>query len=171
MNRRKVRMFFFCVTLALGCYCGTAEDQLTGKASKIIDGDTFDLLLTDKTTRRIRLFEIDCPERTQAYYRVAKDHLGTLLRNATLTVEIRDTDRYGRTVGIVWANQQNVNEAMLSAGLAWHYTRYDNTPQWQVLENTARQNRAGLWADPHAVAPWLFKSPNRTPAKKQDANR
>ena len=171
-------VIFFFVMLCTGCYSGSAENldsapatvsaknKITGKAAKIIDGDTFDLLLADRTIRRIRLFGIDCPERAQAYYQVAKDELGTLLRNASLTIDIRDIDRYGRTVGIVQANQKNVNEAMLSAGFAWHYRRYDNNPEWSLLEKAARRQSLGLWADSHPVAPWVFKSEKRLPVNK-----
>jgi len=130
---------------------------LQGTAVKIIDGDTFDLLLTDKTTRRIRLYGIDCPERQQPYYQTAKDFLGKKLQSATIRVAIQDQDVYGRTVGIVWADNYNVNEALLQAGLTWHYKRYDRNPRWEQLEREARHQQTGLWADAHPIAPWTFK--------------
>ena len=34
---------------------------------------------------------------------------------------MKDKDRYGRTVGVVMAGNENVNLALVSAGLAWWY--------------------------------------------------
>ena len=134
-------------------------NSIQGKAVKILDGDTFDLLLPDKTVRRIRLYGIDCPERKQPYYQAAKDFLGHALQSANILVTIRDKDRYGRTVGVVLANHQNINEALLRAGLGWHYRRYDRNLDWSDLEKEARRKHAGLWADLTPIPPWAFKHP------------
>ncbi len=69
--------------------------------------------------------------------------------------------RYGRTVGIVFINGVNVNEAMLKAGLAWHYKEYDKNPDWAELEKKARADKKGLWAMNNPVSPWEYRKRKR----------
>lgn len=63
-----------------------AQQTLHGKAVKIMDGDTFDLLVDGNTLYRIRLQDIDCPERGQDYYKVAKQALGNYIFNQPIRV-------------------------------------------------------------------------------------
>lgn len=44
--------------------------------------------------------------------------MSRLVSGKTVGVEVRDTDRYGRTVGIVYADGVNVNLAMVCDGHA-----------------------------------------------------
>ncbi len=50
---------------------------------------------------RIRLHGIDCPEKRQAFGNRAKQFTSTLVFGTTVTVQVVDRDRYGRTVGEV----------------------------------------------------------------------
>jgi endonuclease YncB( thermonuclease family) len=130
---------------------------LTGTAVKIVDGDTFDLLDSAHSTIRVRLHGIDCPERRQDFYRVAKNYLSTLIAAKTVRAEKFDTDRWGRSICMVYVANVNVNEAMLKAGLAWHYEKYDQNPEWAALQQEAVKNRRGLWSLPNPVAPWDWR--------------
>jgi micrococcal nuclease len=165
----KTRISFFFLWLALaGCRQKPPDtdavpvlsrsDELHGKAVRIIDGDTFDLLTDGKKVRRVRLFGIDCPERGQPFYGAAKEELGILMGGAGLNVHIVNTDRYGRSVCIVKTEKgTNVNESLLKTGLTWHYSHYDHNPEWTKLEQQARRARIGIWSDPHPIAPWIWK--------------
>lgn len=130
--------------------------QLVGKVIAIADGDTFTMLV-DKTSVKIRLHGIDCPEKAQDFGNVAKQYLSDLIFGKTVSVVNMDTDRYGRTIGMVSIDSVNVNEALLKAGLAWHYTYYDKNPLWAIMEVTARKEQKGLWAMAEPVAPWEFR--------------
>jgi micrococcal nuclease len=66
----------------------------------------------------------------------------------------------------------NINEALLSCfqldeaegikgGMAWHYKYYDKNPEWAKIENEARHNRVGLWADDKPIAPWDYRNAQR----------
>ena len=72
-----------------------------------------------------------------------------------------DTDKYGRTVGLVFVEGVNENEALLRVGMAWHYKQYDHNPAWAKLEDAARHAKRGLWVDDAAVAPWVFRRAKR----------
>jgi endonuclease YncB( thermonuclease family) len=69
-------------------------------------------------------------------------------------------DVYNRTVAIVKTEKGAVvQEELLRAGLAWVYDRYCRTEEcaaWAGLEREARKGR-GLWQDPFAMPPWLWK--------------
>lgn len=132
--------------------------QLSGKVVKVADGDTFTLLTNDNKQVKVRLHGIDCPEKGQDFGQVAKQYTSDKVYLQVVRVQATDTDRYGRTVGIVTLKDDTVlNEALLTAGLAWHYTKYDKNTLWAAMEQEARNQKAGLWARLDAVAPWQWR--------------
>jgi hypothetical protein len=57
-------------------------------------------------------------------------------------LEQRDTDRYGRIVGIVIVGSININENLLQTGLAWHYKHFDKTQsglKWRRLQGKTKK--------------------------------
>ena len=48
---------------------------------------------------------------------------------------------------------------LVKAGLAWHFKRYSTDPVLAQAEIEARNAKAGLWADPQAIAPWEWRHP------------
>jgi len=151
----KYWLFVFFITI------NVAHAQLTGTVVSVADGDTFTLLTADHEQIRVRLHGIDCPEKKQDFGTKAKDFLAGLVFQKQVTVRETDRDRYGRTIGIVTVDGVNVNEALLTAGLAWHYTHYDQNPAWALLEDTARRAKRGLWSQGNAIAPWEFRKAKR----------
>jgi micrococcal nuclease len=148
--------------------CNGADEtpKLDGKVVSIADGDTFTLLTPENKQVKIRLHGIDCPERSQDYGTVARQKLSDLIFGQPVRIEEKDTDRYGRTIAIVYnVKGVNINEQLLKEGLAWHYTAYDKNPAWTALEQQARRQKAGLWAQPAPIAPWEFRKIKRAPAK------
>lgn len=131
--------------------------QLSGKVVKVADGDTFTMLVKGKKQIKVRLYGIDCPERKQDFGQVAKKFLSDKIFDKTVSVKKIRTDRYGRTIGIVTIDDQNINEALLSSGLAWHYKAYDNNEDWAQLEKKARDEKKGLWSRKDSMEPWLFR--------------
>jgi micrococcal nuclease len=134
----------------------TGWTQLSGKVVSVADGDTFTMLVNNGQIR-IRLHGIDCPEKGQDFSNVAKEFLSEYVFDKVVTVRIMDTDRYGRTIGMVTINGVNVNEKLLEAGLAWHYKTYDKNPEWARMEQEARTKRKGLWVQSNAIPPWEYR--------------
>ena len=67
-------------------------------------------------------------------------------------------DGRGRMIAEILVNDKiNANKEMLKSGLAWHYKRYSSSIEYAQLENSARKNKIGLWADKNPVAPWDFR--------------
>jgi endonuclease YncB( thermonuclease family) len=135
---------------------------ITGRVVAIADGDTVTVLDGNQQQHRIRLAGIDAPELGQPFGQAARDTTGTLCFNRLVTVRVQDTDRYGRLVGWIEADGQNVNHRLVHDGLAWHYQQYDKSATLDELENDARANRRGLWSDPRAIPPWEWRKQQRS---------
>ena len=76
---------------------GVPEEVKWVKVDRVVDGDT--IVLMDKT--RVRLHGIDTPERDQPYGEQATGALDALIETKVF-VEEKDTDRYGRLVGVLY---------------------------------------------------------------------
>lgn len=131
--------------------------DLAGTVIGVVDGDTIDVL-ADGRPVRVRLAEIDAPERRQAYGTKARQALAELAFRRVVAVVDEGRDRYGRMIGTVTVDGgRNVNLAMVTAGFAWAYTRYVVHPAYPAAQEAARAARRGLWADPHPTPPWTFR--------------
>lgn len=133
------------------------NNAVTGKVIKIVDGDTFDLLIEDKTTIRIRMNGIDCPERKQDYYQVCKDALAKCIFDKNVTLITHGKDRYTRTIADVFYKNENINLDMLKNGFAWHYKKYSSDPIMAKAEEDARKAKIGLWSMKDPIAPWNYR--------------
>ena len=133
----------------------------SARASRVHDGDTVTVTSEDGAATRVRLYGIDAPEYKQSYGREAKTALARLVRRKTLDVERVDTDRYGRTVALLRLPDGTlVNETLVAEGAAWYYgefcKREDPCQRMSALEQQARAERLGLWAqaDPQRPSDW-----------------
>jgi len=72
-----------------------------------------------------------------------------------------DTDRYGRTVGEVYADNVCVGCELVREGNAWVYRKYTDDPVLYQLEAEARAARRGIWGLPESqrVPPWEWRHP------------
>ena len=133
------------------------SDGRSGNVVKIIDGDTYDIILDGKQTR-IRMFGIDAPERGMDYYKASKQYLGELCMNQVLHLDIVNTDRYGRIVAKSFlADGRELGAEMIRAGMAWHFKRYSDDEVSATLETTARENQVGLWSISNPTPPWDYR--------------
>ena len=93
--------------------------EIIGKVIGVSDGDTITVLdELDKGRFRVRLFGIDCPEKSQDFGNVAKKHLSSLIFGKRVSIRFREIDRYGRIVGKVLLDGSDINLKMIEAGLA-----------------------------------------------------
>lgn len=133
-------------------------EDIRGRVVGIADGDTFTLLTQDHVQVKVRLHGIDAPEKGQDFGKRAKQELSDLVFGKEVKVTDMGRDRYGRTIGMVFASGVNINEEMLKRGMAWHYLKYDKDARWDALEHAARAAHVGLWAQPDPVAPWDWRA-------------
>ena len=109
---------------------------------------------------RIRIHGIDCLEGGQDLGKRAKQFTSEMVSGKIVTIEPPDTDRYSRTVAMVYAGGECVNEDLIRAGFAWVFTKYCKggfCTAWESLENEARLAGAGLWAQGNHIPPWEYR--------------
>ncbi len=150
--------FVKCLFISICLYsCGFTYERITVSLSKIIDGDTIEVL-RDSEKIKIRLYGIDAPERTQDYGRNATRALESALEPYNeIDIVIRDKDRYGRIVGEIFAGGSNINLIMLLEGHCWHYKKYSKEASYSEAEVKAKGNNLGLWANSLSIPPWEFR--------------
>jgi micrococcal nuclease len=76
-----------------------------------------------------------------------------------------DTDRYGRSVGVVFVDGRNVNREIIRNGFAWQYRKYCKTSfcdDWLGLEKQAKNAHIGLWRDSNSAPPWEYRKSKRS---------
>ncbi len=130
---------------------------ISGKVIKIVDGDTFDLLMTNNQTVRIRLADIDAPEKRQDFGTVSKQALADYIFTKNIKVEYTKLDRNHRIIGTIWINNENVNLKMVENGFAWHFKKYSTSKLFAKAEIRAKSMKKGLWVQNNAIAPWDFR--------------
>lgn len=123
----------------------------------VADGDTLTVLDAEKRQHKVRLHGIDAPEKGQPFGAKAKEALAGIVFKKDVTVEVKDTDRYGRVVGKVKQGGVDVNLKMVKDGFAWQYRRYDKSRALLDAEEEARNAKRGLWAGADLVPPWEFR--------------
>ena len=148
---------FLVAAVAVLLVSRAAAQTIEGRVVGVHDGDSLTVLDAEKVQHKIRLSGIDAPEEKQAFGERAKQALSRLTFGETVRVEVRGKDKYGRTLGDVYAAGQWVNLAMVEAGMAW---AYKGTKDKAILtaHETARKEKRGLWRDKDPIPPWEFRA-------------
>ena len=134
------------------------------KIRRVVDGDSLEVKYGGwfSFMRRpfpVRLYGIDAPELSQPYGRESREQLASLVRRGGIRMEEQATDRYGRTVGLLFPNRrgrESINVAMVRAGMAYWYRRYGGRDLgFPEAEAEAISKRRGVWKDGKgARRPW-----------------
>jgi len=154
---------FLALTL-MACTAAVHAATLTGRVVGVSDGDTLTLLTSANKQVKVRLAEIDAPEKDQPRGQNAKKALSDLVYGQTVQVEVVDTDRYGRTVGRVVAGGKDINAEMIRTGNAWVYRQYLKNRALLAIEEEAKAARRGLWSlqTDQRVPPWEWRRGKRS---------
>jgi micrococcal nuclease len=145
-------------------------EEYAGKVVGITDGDTLTLLTPEKRQLKVRLAEIDTPERNQPYGSRARQALSDLAFGREARVVVVDHDRYGRAVARVHVGEMDVNAELVRQGAAWMYRDYARDRALFALEDEARKAKRGLWALPEAqrTPPWEWRqAPAGRPSRER----
>ncbi len=139
----------------------TAVFACTGRVVGVTDGDTIKVLC-GQTEMRVRLAQIDAPERGQAFGAKAKEALSDLVFDREVRLDLGEKDRYGRDIATVWRGSLDINREMVRLGYAWAYRKYLVDPLLLDDEAAAKAANRGLWRDEDPVAPWDFRRRSRS---------
>ena len=140
---------------------------LVGKVVQVSDGDTINIR-TDSETIRIRLASIDAPETShgsdqpgQPFGEASRKYLASLVAGKTIEAKCFETDRFGRHICDIPIENTTANRLSVKNGMAWANQqgkgKYLRDPSLPDLEKDARAAKVGLWAEPGAVAPWVWR--------------
>ena len=142
------------VVLLLTISAGAIAGQFS--VTRVTDGDTVKVTGNDEKMT-IRLVGIDAPETSkkknepgQPFSQKSTKHLAGLVLNKSVEIKSYGTDRYGRTLGVIFVGEKNVNLEMVKAGLAEVYRGQpakglDLEPYWNA-ETEAKKTGIGMWS-------------------------
>ena len=120
------------------------------------DGDT--VKISDKGHEyKLRLTDIDAPERTQEYGLKSRRALMQLCKNASVQVQLLGVDKYQRKLGKLECDNQDVSFYMVENGYAWFYHQYSSDSALELAEMGARDNKRGLWKAKQQTPPWIWR--------------
>lgn len=145
---------------AFACASATAAD-LSCKVVGISDGDTITALCAGNEQVKVRLAEIDAPEKAQPFGARSKQSLSDLCFGTVAHIDDQGHDRYGRTIGRVTCAGTDVNAEQVRRGLAWVYDRYATNSSLYRVQDDARAAGRGVWSDPDPTPPWEWRKVRR----------
>ena len=135
----------------------------------VIDGDTFKIKNWTKTTS-IRLLWVDAPESSktrfgyiECFWSQSKDYLKNLLYKKDIMLQYDDSqivDSYGRALGYIFLDWQNINEKIVKDWYAREYTHLNKPYQYQSIFRSAQlyASQNLLWLRSSSACSWERKA-------------
>lgn len=153
-----------CISLITVCIASfpAFADVIACRVVGISDGDTLTALCQNNQQLKVRLAEIDAPEKAQPFGQVSKKSLSDLCFGRQVEITTQGVDRYGRSIGRVSCDGTDANAEQVRRGLAWVYDKYVTDRTLYPIQNEARQERRGLWSDKSPVPPWEWRKALKT---------
>lgn len=141
----------------------SVADPLKGLVIAVHDGDTLTLKVLN-AEKKIRLAGIDAPELNQPFGIDSRNALREAVLNREVRVEISKTDKFGRTLGLVTLDGQDINYLQVRTGMAWVYQDYikelanEIRVTYLVAEAKSKYEGLGLWKSNEALEPWIWRN-------------
>jgi endonuclease YncB( thermonuclease family) len=131
--------------------------ELAGRVVAVADGDTLTVLMGRQKVK-VRLVEIDAPEKAQPFGSRSRQALAELCFQKLARIVDKGKDRYGRTLGRVYCAGVDANAEQVRRGMAWVFDRYATDASLYAIQDDAKAARRGLWADPRPFPPWVWRA-------------
>lgn len=163
-NRKTLTLLFSALIALMLLFVGeekivppqAALDNETATVTRIIDGDTIEVLLNGES-ERVRYIGIDTPESVDPRRdpecfgsEAAKENERLVLgKTVRLKKDVSERDRYGRLLRFVYVDTTLINEVLVEEGYATAATFPPDVSMAETFrsaEQTARENKSGLWA-------------------------
>lgn len=140
------------VLFLLGTLNAAHAEEFLAKVIAVMDGDTV-LILRNNMPIKVRLAEIDAPEKAQGFGEESKQSLAELVLNQYVNVDSQAVDDYGRLVASIKVGELNVNHEQVQRGMAWEYSRFNRGGALLALQSDAMKAKRGLWAQTDPMSP------------------
>jgi endonuclease YncB( thermonuclease family) len=151
----RIAAWLLCAILL--CVYGSAfGEEFYARVVVVLDGDTV-MIRRSEGLEKIRLAEIDAPEKHQAYGMASRQFLIQMVFHKQVWINTLTVDKYGRKVAQLKLDGLSVNEEMVRRGMAWEYSNYHSDRRYIALQQEARQARRGLWAQHNPQPPWQWR--------------
>ena len=147
----RLRLAFFLLAALLAPI--SWAENIPCRVVGVTDGDTVTCLTPEKRQIKVRLAQIDAPEKGQPFGQRSKQTLSDFVFQRDVVLKSDGTDRYGRTIATIYVAGRDINLLMLKWGMAWVYDRYAHDESYFAAHKTSRLNRVGLWSDPSPMPP------------------
>ncbi|MGV8122414.1 MAG: thermonuclease family protein [Candidatus Xenobiia bacterium LiM19] len=134
-------------------------ESFTGICTEVLDGDTITVDWSGKKIT-VRLYGSDCPEEGQEFNDEARHFTESLVLNKTVWVDVKRPDYNGRRISRVLADGKDIAIQLLKSGMAWFDGRQCNDMELKKAEESARNNKIGIWQKIGASAPWDYRRSN-----------
>ncbi|NOU76335.1 hypothetical protein GC098_34120 [Paenibacillus sp. LMG 31458] len=133
-----------------------ASKYLMAKVTKVVDGDTVDVLIGDKK-ETVRFVLVDTPETkhpsrpVEPYGPEASKFTTDMLEGKEVKLEkdVSERDKYGRLLMYVWLDDKMVNELLLEKGLARvaiYQPDVKYVDKFREIQKKAQQAGTGIWS-------------------------
>lgn len=133
-----------------------AKKYITAKVTKVVDGDTIDVLIGDKK-ETVRFVMVDTPETkhpsklVEPFGPEASKFTTDILEGKEVKLEkdVSERDHYGRLLMYVWLDDNMVNELLLEKGLARvaiYQPDVKYVDKFREIQKKAQQAGTGIWS-------------------------
>ncbi len=145
--------------------CPAQAEEFFGEAITVLDGDTILVTRGNNPPIKVRLADIDAPEKAQDYGAESKESLLKMVLHQQVKISSKAVDDYGRLVADIRVGELNVNHEQVRRGMAWNFSRFRSSRELADLQREAQQAKRGLWAGESAVEPskWRKQHPAAWP--------
>lgn len=131
---------------------GVPARTYSGKVIAVLDGDTILLLRGRSRPFKVRLANMDAPEKFQEYGMASKQSLAELVLRKQVQVNTLAVDSYGRVVAMISVDGRDINQEQVWRGMAWADSRSDGH-NMLAAQNEAREAQRGLWEQDNPIRP------------------
>jgi endonuclease YncB( thermonuclease family) len=153
MNHNVARL----ICAVLFCANGLAHsEEFNAKIIAVLDGDTV-LIKRSSGLVKIRLAEIDAPEKAQAFGETSKRSLSDMVMGKQVKIVSQTMDQYGRMVAHLSVDGLDVNAEQIHRGMAWEYSNFHSNKALIALQHEAMKAPRGLWAQSNPTPPWEWR--------------
>ena len=146
----------------LGCSCvqalATPRSVQSGVVTRVVDGDTVWVKTSpSQPPLKLRIQGIDAPEICQEGGMQAQEALKGRVLGQSVTVMSGAHDDYGRTVGMLYVQGQDVGRWLVASGHAWVYSfRHKKGPYSEEFAQAQAAQR-GLFSEAAIEEPRVFR--------------
>lgn len=134
-----------------------ADDELMGKVTAVLDGNTVEVSNPNNEVYKILFAGIDSPELGQEFGDKAKKFLEKMILKKEVVVQFKGKDRLGNHLAVIRIRGKvDPRIGLLKKGLAWTSEKNPSS-NLEQYRREAQLKRRGLWSQEKPIPPWTYR--------------